>query len=222
MKAIILISLAFLLSGCAEMYENRSFVKEMDHETDGIFVAGRDFNVVPGDGPGAYRSEREIQKRTPPSGLNEEQRTEFRSIQRELSKKEANLSPREYQDWQQIRRNFESPSQQIYYLNLSRGEKREYLSTNFNAEDLPTHLRRNRRKRGNSRAIASIDPRGYADKEIIMGMRKTEVEGLWGRPARVDVAGNPTFQNERWSFYENGRMKQVFFEGGRVQGWHID
>ena len=52
-------------------------------------------------------------------------------------------------------------------------------------------------------------------------MSKTEVQRIWGSPSRVDVAGNPKMENERWSFYHNGRVKTVFFESGRVEGWEI-
>jgi hypothetical protein len=44
---------------------------------------------------------------------------------------------------------------------------------------------------------------------------------MWGRPAQVEVAGNPDNENERWTFFESGSMRQVYFESGSVQGWNI-
>ena len=52
-------------------------------------------------------------------------------------------------------------------------------------------------------------------------MSKVQVIDMWGRPARIEVAGNPSNENEKWAFYENGRVKFVYFEGGTVQGWQI-
>ena len=54
------------LTGCAFM-ENRTFITEMEQESDGVFVAGRDFRTVPGDTGKAYRSREDIMMRTPPT-----------------------------------------------------------------------------------------------------------------------------------------------------------
>ena len=60
------------------------------------------------------------------------------------------------------------------------------------------------------------------NNELLLGMDKKTVMKKWGRPTRIDVAGNPTNENERWSFYYNGKVRQVYFEKGVVNGWVID
>ena len=44
----------------------------------------------------------------------------------------------------------------------------------------------------------------------------------WGNPSKVDVAGDPKNQNERWTFYEKNKVKRVYFEKGLVNGWDIN
>jgi outer membrane protein assembly factor BamE (lipoprotein component of BamABCDE complex) len=58
--------------------------------------------------------------------------------------------------------------------------------------------------------------------ELFVGMKKDDVVRNWGRPARIEVAGDPSYQNERWAFYFNGKTKNVYFENGKVQGWELD
>jgi hypothetical protein len=41
----------------------------------------------------------------------------------------------------------------------------------------------------------------------------------FGRPTRVEVAGNPSYENERWLYSVNGATKYIYFESGRVEGW---
>ena len=42
----------------------------------------------------------------------------------------------------------------------------------------------------------------------------------WGRPDRMDVAGDPKFQNERWAYQRDGVTNYIYFENGRVEGWN--
>ena len=67
-----------------------------------------------------------------------------------------------------------------------------------------------------------VQRRSIHGSELFLGMDKKEVVEVWGKPARVEIAGNPKNQNERWSFVEDGNVRQVYFEGGRVQGWALD
>lgn len=52
-----------------------------------------------------------------------------------------------------------------------------------------------------------------------MGMTKEEVMDQLGRPTKVEVAGNPENENERWGYLANGAMKYIYFESGYVEGW---
>ena len=40
-----------------------------------------------------------------------------------------------------------------------------------------------------------------------------------GKPMRVEIAGNPRYENERWLYRMNGASKYIYFESGQVQGW---
>ena len=68
MKNLFLIFLfSIALVGCANFaYPDRTFIEQMDHETDGFFVPGQDFAVVPGDN-GYEEDVDEIRQRTPAS-----------------------------------------------------------------------------------------------------------------------------------------------------------
>lgn len=77
--------------------------------------------------------------------------------------------------------------------------------------------------------LEQIDPRSRLvtkrsvhGNDIFYGMGKNDVIRVWGKPGRVEIAGHPSYENERWSFFEGGEVKQVYFESGRVQGWALD
>lgn len=55
--------------------------------------------------------------------------------------------------------------------------------------------------------------------KVGMGMTKEEVMDQLGRPSKVEVAGNPENENERWGYLANGAMKYIYFESGYVEGW---
>jgi hypothetical protein len=211
--------MTFSLFGCAGLLENRSFIGEMERETDGVFIAGRDFNVVAGDSGRAYRSRDEIMARTPASAHTKELRDEYDSMRYELQKKEEKLTEVERANYDEVSPYLESLSEKIYYLNLSPNERTAWAQTR--GFEMGSSLRAVRASDDHGRGIASLDPRGLADREIGLGMAKDQVVERWGNPQRVEVAGDPRHQNERWSFYENGRLRHVFFESGRVQGWSI-
>ena len=67
LKLILLALGCMTFTSCAGLLQNRTFIDEMDRESDGLFVAGRDFDAVPGDSGSAYRSNDEIRMRTPAS-----------------------------------------------------------------------------------------------------------------------------------------------------------
>jgi hypothetical protein len=61
--------------------------------------------------------------------------------------------------------------------------------------------------------------RAPAAARVGMGMSKDEVLDQLGRPRKVEVAGNPANENERWGYLANGAMKYIYFESGYVEGW---
>jgi hypothetical protein len=64
--------------------------------------------------------------------------------------------------------------------------------------------------------------------DILIGMPKQAVRESWGDPARVEVAGDPRFGNEKWEYTDyvaslggyKKELRTIFFESGRVVGWN--
>jgi hypothetical protein len=209
-QLILLTTLLSFFSGCAAMLENRTFIDEMDYQSGDLFVPGEDFAYTPGDEGAPHRSMDDVMRRTPASVQENERRSESSSILRELAMKERKMRPADRALYKEMRDYLESPSEKIYFLGLSYQEKLEYIDS-----------RRIDLEGGSSpaRGIASLKP--VYRSALNLGMSKDQVVDMWGRPAQVEVAGNPDNENERWTFFESGSMRQVYFESGSVQGWNI-
>lgn len=207
------------MTGCAFM-QNRTFITEMDKDTDGFWVAGRDFGVTSGDSGNPYRTKRQILERTPASKMEAQEMMQERLLSRELAKKEARLRGHELTKYNEYSDYFESDSERIYYLSLSSYERDEFMR-NKGVANVSSQPRSSDRL-GSRAGLMYIRKRNEVEREIWLGMTEDDVIQAWGRPSRVEVAGNPRYRNERWVFYENGRSKFIYFEGGTVQGWAID
>lgn len=222
MKTLLIISMLLMTSSCASMFQERTFIKEMDRQSDSVWTPHEDFHVVPGDKHDGYRSREQITARTPDG------RKDFTfsdNLQEELSTKEKMLTMEQYASYSELKPDLETTSEKIYFLNLTVDEREEYLSSRQLGKYAVQQRPRNRVKKGYGRAPASAMPitNAYSyGRSISQGMGKDEVRSTWGRPTRVDVAGNPRNQNERWTFFENGQVKRVFFEAGVVQGWSVE
>ena len=204
--------LSSFLFSCANVLEGRTFISAMDRESDGLFVAGRDFMPVAGDTGVSYRTKEEIGNRTPYSEREGMDRYEYESLQHELVQKEMRLTETGKMQYQEAASILETTSEKIYFLNLSENERESYLNT-----------RRVGGVRGNSRSIASIPSAAESSgRNLYLGMNKNDVVSKWGRPDRVDIAGNPSYENERWAFRAADGMHYVYFEKGTVQGWKTD
>lgn len=218
-KLTLLIGLSTLV-GCAGMYgPQRTFIDEMEHETDGFFVAGQDFPVVTGDKGFEGRSAEEITMRTPASIKTSEQRAQYKSVREELVAKVNNLSEHEMEEYRAALEFLPTDSDKIYFLNLPRHERLEYLmSRGYTPEISQKYVK----DKSEAAGMSFFESRAVKVHEISMGMSKNKILEAWGQPSRVDVAGNPANENERWSYYESGKVRQVFFEGGKVEGWSIE
>jgi len=206
-----------LFQSCAGLLSERSFIEEMDFRPDDIFIPGRDFAVVPGDDGEAYRTREDIRLRTPLSDEEVESQLESYSLRRELSHKSRSLSMTGKSQYRTALPYLESDSEKIYFLNLSPDEREDYLRTRTGS-DMMAYNNRSRRGRG----IASIDDQVNQDKGLLIGMSKDRVMRAWGRPVRVEVAGDPRMENERWAFDESGTTQYVYFENGKVEGWQTN
>ena len=129
-----------------------------------------------------------------------------RSLTEELEDLENSLGEESFADYMKFRNQLGGTSEKIYYLRLrSKALKRNYLES----RGIITSSRES------SRDIQAA----VRSRDVVLGMTKGQVESSWGRPMRVDVAGNPRYENERWSFYDAGKVKYIYFEGGVVHGW---
>jgi len=190
---------------------NRSFIEEMERNDDAISMPGVDYPVVSGDTGQVGRTRQEIQARTPANERTKRLRSESESIGSELASKESRLSEEEIESYSRDKKFLQTDSDKLYYLSLSPYERETYIDTK--KSDLKEDLSPNR---------SVISRRSIHSSELFLGMEKSEVVSMWGKPARVEIAGNPSNQNERWSFVEDGSVRQVYFEDGKVQGWALD
>jgi hypothetical protein len=208
-KALLLVITMGLTSSCALMLPDRSFIDEMDRES--MYSPGRDFPVVAGDTGDMRISKEELLSRTPSSERSRRLNKEAVSIEQELIAKEDSMDEGEREKYAMDKKFLQTDSDKLYYLSLGRFDRSSYINTK--KSDLKDDLERGRNL---------VQKRSVHGSELFLGMDKNEVIEMWGKPARVEIAGNPANQNERWSFREDGSIRQVYFEGGKVQGWALD
>ena len=198
-----LLTLFLILASCS--LSPRRIVQDSDDE--GPWIPGRDFAVTQGDRD--YRQETN-------------QRSNFvqkSSLSTELEEKLSQLNSPERRRYQRIAPFLKSDSEKLYYLGLSRTDREDYVAMRF-----PLLAPKSRRLASipseHNPALASLT--GYqVEKPIALNMSKREVVKLWGRPSRIDIAGNPALENERWIFVQQGGRQMVYFERGKVQGWSL-
>lgn len=221
-----------LLCSCAGLFENRTFINEMEYvDQDGLFIPNENFRTVAGDTGRAYRSRREIMKRTPLDGRRKGLSLEQNSIAKELRNLERKLTNLEYQAYMEHQDALLTDSEKIYYLRLDPRERESYYrSKAFNASPkalLSSTSGYNTLQNYRGPSSYNKDLRNRFDsmrfrQAIEMGMTKSMVEELWGRPSEIEVAGNPRYENERWAFFKNGKASYIYFEGGKVEAWTLD
>jgi hypothetical protein len=209
MKILILLFLAFTQAGCSMLLGSRKFIDEMENSGD-FFEAGEDFRVTVGDEAPNGRTMEQIYARTPSSSPDKRRYVQTQKLSEELQYLESRQTQLMARHYEMYRHELSNISEKIYFLRLGTlGERENYLRSRGIVAD---HY-------SSDKALIS---RAIQTRDIIVGMTKQDVISSWGRPSRVDVAGNPRYENERWSFYERGNLKQVFFENGRVQGWVVE
>ncbi len=195
------------LSACAEFPTGRSYLSEMEHEDSSFYRPDHDFPVVGGDAEITGMSMDEYRRNRLPRTAEEKTfDRQAQALRQELKSLEGSQSEEELEFYQKYKKKFATNSEKIYYLKLPRGERRAYLQDRGFIEN-PT------------RSPASLSHSITSQGSIGMGMTKNDVMASMGRPSRVEVAGNPSFQNERWMYQVNGSSKYIYFESGVVQGW---
>jgi hypothetical protein len=232
---LILLCLSFCVVSCSLM-DHRDYRQQMEYGTfdNPMFEANRDFMIVSGDRGRDYRSSKQQDLRTPSSLKDSSEYRYKSSLIRERNFLENQMQEDEYQNYIGLRESLGNTSQQIFFLRLSEGERRSYLrtrgieqksSTNlaaytgrYNQNSQKKRVRKNLLNQNLSAFDGARSPAGGRD--VSMGMNKDDVVRNWGRPERMDIAGDPRQQNERWAYRKNGNTKYIYFEKGRVEGWN--
>jgi len=219
-KVCLILGLGGLMfcTGCADMFLNRTHQAQMMLDRDAFFVAGRDFAIVPGDLDDPLRSDEEIRRRTPASGAEELRNQRDDALKAELIQRESMLSGGEYQKYLKAKESLGGISERIYYLSLNPQDRETYLVSRgineYQARPLTYQQQRAQ--------FFLLSGQDYTAQELERGMTKEQLIRLYGQPAKIEVAGNPIYQNERWSFKVNGRWQWVYLENGRVMGLNAD
>lgn len=227
MKLVGVILILLVTQSCAMLFPQRSFQEEMDRESDGLWIPGRDFDVTAGDAGEIYRDRNEIMRRTPATAYEAKQMKEEVALKSELARHENRLTERQFKQYMQDRDDLNSVSEKIYYLRLPASERRDYMNSKRNSYGTNVSSMARGVRAPASRQMVDYDQYNPVniwniDKEIQHGMSKGQVRRLMGGPDRVDVAGNPSYENERWVYRAGGKLNYVYFEGGQVSGWVLN
>ena len=221
-KYVFSLLLLVILTSCS-IFESRDFSDQMDEylmTDDPMFKPNQDFMIMAGDSGRHWRDSGEIRQRTPASVENKVDYLYSKSLERELRHLESRMSQDEYFEFERNREKIGSTSEQIYYLRLSERERAEYLGL----KGVDQSNMRNSRgyyARGAKR-VGFHEPYPITNSTktgVTLGMNMEDVTQSWGAPEKRDIAGNPILKNERWAFRKNGKIKYIYFEDGKVQGW---
>lgn len=206
MKILLTVMLLSSVS-CSQFLTGRSYLSEMEHNDGQFFSPREDFPVVAGDTGRDWETSEERNKRTPTSEADQLAEQSRRRLKNELRTLENQQSDEALEMYDACKRSLATTSERIYFLKLPPYERQEYLRTRGFLQA--------------QRAPASFDHQMYGIRttNLAQGMTKTDVEMSWGRPSRVEVAGNPSYENERWLYTVHGASKYIYFESGLVEGW---
>jgi hypothetical protein len=204
MKIYFILFILFV-TGCSGLLPHRTYLEEMSYEDGDFFEAGIDFPVVNGDTGRTYRTTSDWRSRIPASTEDLEKRGLQAFLKEELAELENNLTQNEEDFYESYEKYLSTTSEKIYFLRLTPFERRYYLQSRGL---LPM-------ERGE--ALKEEGPSNQ--RELAQGMSKDQVKKILGSPQKVDVDGNPWFQNERWSYQNKDRTHFVYFQAGRVEAW---
>lgn len=216
---LLILLLNFTLLSCS-MLDRRDFSGQMDsYNTDEpMFSANSDFMVISGDSGRAHRTSSEVKTRTPATYRDKHEATYQNSLRNEQKFLENRLSEDEYYEFDRNRKKIGSVSEQIYFLKLNERERHSFLS-NRNISRQSSRKSRSYSSSGPRRVAFYETPAVKVKDDILLGMTMGSVMENWGSPEKRDIAGNPKYKNERWAFRRSGKIKYVYFESGKVQGW---
>ncbi len=201
-----LMTLMFSSVSCT-MMPHRDYLSEMEHEESSFYRPNEDFPVIGGDTGKISESRSERRRRTPASAYDRRDQLTRDYLHDELRALESRQPEGSIELYEKYKNQLGSNSEKIYFLKLPVYERKDYLL---------------------SKGLIKTEARSYLETDeqfeqrqgqVMLGMNKDDVMGTLGKPARVEVAGNPSFENERWLYQRNGASKYIYFESGRVEGW---
>lgn len=204
-----MVLLGLLLSnvGCSQLLFHRSYLTEMEQDDSTYFNPTHDFPVVAGDTGRYWETPQERLSRTPASENEVLEDRGRKLLKQELRRLEGQQHEDDLVFYESYKHHLSTTSERIYFLKLDPFERKEYLFS----RGIESHERQN--------ASLSSDFYDPNSSDIVPGMTKDDVMSSWGKPARVEIAGNPSYENERWLYKTNGATKYIYFESGRVDGW---
>jgi hypothetical protein len=203
---LLFLALLMSMTACSQFLTHRDYLSEMEQDDSKFYSPNRDFPVMAGDTGRTEESRSERRRRTPASAEQLQNERGTYSLNNELKQLENKLSESSFELYDQHKDKLVTTSEKIYFLKLPSRERKDYLiSRGFLTEQKATNYRE----------------KMYANRQssIILGMSKSDVMNNFGKPNRVEVAGNPSFENERWVYKVNGASKYIYFESGQVGGW---
>lgn len=194
-------------TGCAELYTGRSYLSEMSHDDSTFFSPKEDFPVVAGDTGRDWMSESERRHRTPASEEDLSKDRATRALKSELRTLEGLQSEESLKFYEAHLKSLPTTSDRIYFLKLPPQERRDYLMSRGAIQE--------------TKSFITPYERMHAGRtnDVFLGMNKQDVMASLGKPMRVEIAGNPRNENERWLYRLNGGQKYIYFESGKVEGW---
>ncbi len=201
-------ALSFLLFsvGCAQFQTGRSYLAEMEHDDSSFFNPREDFPIVAGDSGRDWMSEQERRQRTPASKKDDLDAGPH-MLKQELRTLESMQNEDSSAFYDQHKHHLSSISERIFFLKLPVFERQDYL---INRGFLPAPK---------TRVSTPARISAIRKNDVLLGMKKNDVLDSLGKPVRIEVAGNPRNENERWLYRLNGNQKFIYFESGQVQGW---
>ena len=202
-----------LLSACSHFESSRSYLSEMERDDSSMFTPNEDFPVIGGDTGDVGWGTKEYQRRAPASADDLENRRTSQSLKQELRQLEDRQNEENLNFYEDHKHKLATTSERIYLLKLPVRERADYLaSRGFLKQESSQYM-----ESSQNRSPASAF--GARNNSLNLGMSKDDVMNSWGKPVRVEVAGNPSYENERWAYRVHGATKYIYFESGSVQGW---
>jgi hypothetical protein len=195
-----------LLSSCSYL-ESRNMLAMNEEQPEHWFVPNRDFQAVGGDeeAPDNYD---ELMSRVPADSEAKQVYLQNRALKKELAELESRQPEELNEMYTRVKHKFANDSERIYFLRLGSFREREEFLVGKGLKVTSTPYRLWEREVAQERL------------DLVPGMGKRNVMQMFGTPERVEVGGNPLYENERWAYRQaSGETRFIYFEGGRVTGW---